>query len=100
VSFGGTGANFVHIGAGACTGTSATGYTCARPNRTKIKLDDFDLEKSTIVADLGKAYEDVDLKEAIECHGAAPECAPVYDAFGLNIETGQPRNSQKVFRIE
>jgi hypothetical protein len=97
---GNTGANFVHIGAGACTGTSATGYTCARPNRTKVELEGFDAESSTIVADLSKAYEDVDLKDAIECHGPGPECAPVYDAFGLNLETGAARDSQKVFRIE
>lgn len=95
-----TGANFVHIGAGACTGTNTGGFTCTRPNRTLIKLDEFDAETDTILADLGKAFEDVDLKDAIECHGAGPECGPVYAAFGLSLESGATLDSQKVFGVE
>jgi uncharacterized repeat protein (TIGR04052 family) len=95
------GANFVHIGAGACSGTTgAAGFTCSHPNRPRIKLDGFDPETNTILADLGKAFEDIDLKDAIDCHGAGPECSPVYTAFGLNIDTGESIDSQKVFRVE
>ncbi len=94
------GANFVHIGAGGCTATSTTGFMCTRANRTKIVLDDFDVGSSTIVADLHEVYEDVDLKDSIECHGPAPECEPVYTAFGLSLATGNALDSQKVFRLE
>ncbi|HET6339895.1 MAG TPA: MbnP family copper-binding protein [Polyangiales bacterium] len=95
-----SGANFVHIGAGGCTGTNTSGFNCTRANRTRIELAEFDAETGTIVADLGKAFEDVDLKAAVECHGPAPECGPVYSAFGLSLDTGTTLDSQKVFRAE
>ena len=44
------GASFVHIGSGGCTGANTTGFTCARANRTSIKLSDFDPETDTVVA--------------------------------------------------
>jgi uncharacterized repeat protein (TIGR04052 family) len=96
-----SGANIVHIGAGGCSGTTgAGGFTCTRPYRTRIKLDAFNPEADTIVADLGKVFEGVDLKDAIDCHGPGPECAPAYDALGLNVDTGATVDSQTVFRVE
>jgi uncharacterized repeat protein (TIGR04052 family) len=93
-------ASFVHVGATGCVGNNTDGYECSFPNRTEIRLDDFDPEADFIVADLGKVFEDVDLSHAVGCHGAGPDCAPTYAAFGLSLESGKPDREQKVFRVE
>jgi uncharacterized repeat protein (TIGR04052 family) len=95
-----TGANFVHIGSGGCADAGGTAFTCDRANRTRVKLDDFDVATNTIVADLGKVFENIDLTEAIECHGPAPECRPAYVAFGVDLDNGMALDTQSVFRVE
>lgn len=97
---GNTGVNSVHVGSGGCTRTSTTGFTCTRPNRTRIELGEFNAETNSIVADLGKVFEGIDLRDALECHGPGPECGPAYGAFGLSLDTGATIDGQKVFRVE
>jgi uncharacterized repeat protein (TIGR04052 family) len=94
------GTNIVHVGAAGCTMTGTTGFTCTRPNRTRIKLDDFNVETSSIVADLGKVFEGIDLKDVVECHGPGPECGPAFAAFGVGLDTGAAIDGQSVFRVE
>jgi uncharacterized repeat protein (TIGR04052 family) len=94
------GASFVHIGTGGCTGANATGFTCARANRNAIKLDDFDPETDTVVADLGKVFANVNLETGLECHGPSPACNALYSALGLELATGKALDAQEVFRVE
>ena len=91
---------FMHIGAGGCTETPPN-YTCARPNRSVIRLDDFDPFTDTITADLAKVFENIDLtSQEVQCHGASPVCKPGYEAFGVSFDTGMPQDTQTVFGVE
>ncbi len=96
----GGGSKFVHIGSGGCTGTNMDGYECARPNRNRVVLTEFDPANDVIVADLGKVFEAIDLGSTIECHGPAPECGPAYAVFGIDLGNGSALGSQQVFRAE
>lgn len=93
-------ASIVHIGSGGCEGSNAAGYTCSRPNRNRVRLEDFDPESDTIVADLSKVFEGVDLEARAECHGPDPACKPAYEALGVDIASGAALDSQSVFRVE
>jgi uncharacterized repeat protein (TIGR04052 family) len=101
---GGSGPRFgptvLHIGSAGCTGSTTNGFTCSRPYRNRVKLDGYDPDSSTIVADLGAVFRNVDLSTPLECHGADPECASAYAAFGLDTADGGALSSQSVFRIE
>ena len=94
------GANVVHIGSVGCSGGNATGFSCSRPNRNRVKLDGFDADEDSIVADLAKVFEKIDLGAAVDCHGPDPECAPAYAAFGIDLESGAALDAQTVFRVE
>lgn len=90
----------VHIGSTACSGTVANGFTCSRPNRNQIELSGFDPTEHAIVADFEKVFERVDLGAGQQCHGPDPACKSMYDAFGVNLDTGAASDTQSVFRKE
>jgi uncharacterized repeat protein (TIGR04052 family) len=89
----------VHIGAVGCTGSQSAGFTCSQPNRNRVRLDGFDIDKSTIVADFGAVIAELDLSVSHQCHGGEPECAPAFTAFGLGRD-GAALETQRVFRLE
>lgn len=95
-----SGSNFVHIGSTACSGGAATGFTCSHPNRNRVKLENFDVDDDVIIADLGKVFADVDLTSGVECHGTGDDCKSAYEAFGVNMDSGEALDTQQVFRVE
>lgn len=90
----------VHLGSTACAAASRTQApkSCQNPNRVLVRLDQFDVAKSTIVADMGAvlAQANVDVNapgSAAGCMSAPDDadCPPVMSALGLNnvTATGQ-----------
>jgi uncharacterized repeat protein (TIGR04052 family) len=95
------GTSFIHVGAGGCSGATTSGFTCSRPNRNRVVLPVFDVEKNVIVADLARVFDKVDLSQPLECHGpSSAACGPAYTALGLNAADGSARKDQQVFRVE
>ena len=89
----------VHIGAMGCAGSESSGFSCSHPNRNRVQLDGFDLDRSTIVADFAAALRDLDLSVAHQCHGGEPECTSAFAAFGVGPD-GAALPTQRVFRLQ
>jgi uncharacterized repeat protein (TIGR04052 family) len=94
----GSSESLLHVGSGGCSGSNAGGFTCARPNRARIVLDDFDPERDAITADLAQLFTEVDVASGIECHGFAPGCDLPFAALGLDRD-GQNTEQQRVFAV-
>jgi hypothetical protein len=97
---GASAAAFVHIGSTGCGGISGAGFSCMRLARNEIRLDGFDVNTNYVVADLAEVFKTSDLHQPLQCHGIAAPCAAPYSALGIDMETGQPNESQQVFRVE
>ncbi len=84
---------FVHLGSTGCT-PNATKTTvpssCAQPNRVEVEIQDFDLARDVVIADLGAllAGSNVDVNTPKTPNGCMsfpgdPECAPIFSHLGL-----------------
>ncbi len=97
----GAGLGLLHAGSSACTGSPQDGtVTCANPNRSEVRLSGFDTEQSVIVADIGALFSGTDLTTASPCHSSGEACAPMFERLGVDLESGQPLETQSVFRLE
>jgi uncharacterized repeat protein (TIGR04052 family) len=101
----GGGLGFVHLGSTGCTGTQASddagpGVSCDKPNRPEVRFTTFNPVSSAIVADLGAVFSTADLSESVQCHGSGPACAPMFEALGVDLDTGAALPTQHVFRVE
>ena len=95
------GLGVLHVGSLACAGGIGLGFTCSRPNRNEVRLMGFDPATSTIVADLGAVFADVDLVRGVTCHlGGEDYCGRMFPAVGLDLTTGTALPTQRVFHIE
>lgn len=90
----------VHLGSTACTGAPATGFACAKSNRARVVLPEFDAETQTIVFDASALLQGVDLASGALCHGMGTVCAPFLTAFGISTTDGTESASQRVYRVE
>ena len=89
-----------HVGSTACTGNPARGFGCAKQNRNEIRLADFDSSRQVIVADFAAIFQQSDIKAGAECHSGGELCTPMFQALGIDLATGKPTGSQRVFRAE
>ena len=94
------GVGTLHLGSTACSGNPALGIRCRKPNRTEVRLPDFDPATGIIVADLGALFDKSDLAEGALCHGASPACTALFEALGVDYVSGAPRASQAVFHVK
>jgi hypothetical protein len=74
--------------------------SCDKPNRPEVRFRQFNPLSSSIVADLGAVFSKADLTQNVQCHGSGPACAPMFEALGVNIDTGAALSTQQVFRVE
>jgi uncharacterized repeat protein (TIGR04052 family) len=49
--------SLLHVGPEGCSPTDAGGFTCTRPHRAHIRLDDFDPDPDVITADLAQVFD-------------------------------------------
>jgi uncharacterized repeat protein (TIGR04052 family) len=96
---GGGVASSIHVGSLGCSGSNAAGYTCTRSNRNRVRLSGWK-PSSVIVADLGRVFANSDLHEPLECHGPSPACSALYARLGVDLDSGEPLDTQAVFRLE
>jgi uncharacterized repeat protein (TIGR04052 family) len=90
----------VHLGSIGCTmaGDAQDEVLCAKANRNSIALDGFELGQSVVVADLAALLSDQSI--SIMCHSMGDTCPPLFDALGVNYDTGAPLSAQNLFRLE
>lgn len=102
----------VHLGATGCTDKGATEspltrYECSNPNLTTIKLPTFDYTKQKVVLDIPALFmgSEVSLNKVgpLGCMSGKTdtECGAVFDALGINLETGKTSTTkaQSIFKV-
>jgi uncharacterized repeat protein (TIGR04052 family) len=92
----------LHLGSVACAGSQREGtIRCSKPNRNRVQLDNYEVDRSTIVIDVSQLLRESDLTQLIECHSATPVCEPMFDALGISYATGQPlQAAAPLYRLE
>jgi len=95
------GSALLHLGSTACSGNpSAGGIACAKPNRNRIRLPEFDPVADAIVVDLAELFADMDLATVTTCHSSGDSCAPLFEHIGLDLSNGLATDRQSVYRVE
>lgn len=108
------GAWFIHLGSTGCSSSDKNTppeKPCMRPNVVSVRLDNFDVTKNVVVADIASLVAAVDLSESTPqpagCMSGPddPDCAILFPAgFGLDIATGACAEegcpTQRFFRVE
>jgi uncharacterized repeat protein (TIGR04052 family) len=82
---------FIHLGSTGCNAAAGnqSPTTCTEPNRVEVTLDNFDVARNVIVADVGRVVAqnnvDVNAGGARGCMSGLtdPECPTVLSAFGI-----------------
>ena len=96
----------LHLGSTECQESGGAVTSCAKPNRPTVELTGFDPLTTPIVADYAAVVAGTDISQnqggAPGCmSGAAdPECAPIFDRLGIDIQTGQTKSGQTFFYTE
>ena len=91
----------LHVGSTACTGNAQAGTVkCNKANRNQITLSDFAPEENHIVVDIAPIFAETDLTQVAECHSTGEACPPMFEAFGLDFQTGKARKEQAVYSVE
>lgn len=100
----------IHTGSTGCTGNPATGQTanCSRSNRGAIRFARFNPKRQRIAVNLRALFAGNIVSHnqggALGCMSSVtdPECGPVFDALGIDMDTGAPvagGSRQRVFRV-
>lgn len=94
------GSALLHVGSSSCTGNpSQGGVTCARANRNRVRLDDFDPDKDVVLVDLGSLFAGIDLTRLWTCHSSGPECQVFFERVGLDPFQGSALDRQELYRV-
>lgn len=89
----------LHVGSVGCAGSQNEGtIRCAKPNRNRVQIDDFDPDTNEIVLDLSELLGDSDLSQLVECHSASEPCDAMFRALGIDYATGQPGAGASAYR--
>jgi uncharacterized repeat protein (TIGR04052 family) len=103
---------FIHLGSTGCVGEDFVfppDAPCANPNRIEVTLENLDFTANTIVLDLNKLLQRVDVSRSLQleppgCMSEAtdPDCLALFTTgFGLSLKNGQQLvDSPAFFRVE
>lgn len=95
------GSALLHLGSAACAGNPGAGnIQCARANRNRVHLDDFEPGSHRVVIDLARLFAGIDLRETTTCHSSGPGCASFFERVGLDLAAGSAREGQALYRAE
>jgi uncharacterized repeat protein (TIGR04052 family) len=89
------GSMVLHIGSSAC----APGG-CSRSNRNRVALPDFEVGKSSVVLDVAKVVEHVNLSDVTACHVVGVSCPSFFPVLGIDGATGNAAATQAMYRLE
>ncbi|MEY4580083.1 MAG: hypothetical protein RL701_4786 [Pseudomonadota bacterium] len=100
---------WLHLGSGSCTNNAvgvdagldfmAPPVSCLHPNHNHIRLDNYKVGESVIVADFGAVFAQSDVSITEGCHGSGDACTPLWKAFGLDTQ-GKALDTQAVYHVE
>jgi uncharacterized repeat protein (TIGR04052 family) len=90
-----SGIGIMHIGSTRCRKDMG----CSKKNRNVIRLESFDPSSDEIVADIGAIFANTDVAQDMQCHAANEICAPMFERMGVDFETGDSSDTQKVYRV-
>jgi uncharacterized repeat protein (TIGR04052 family) len=103
---------FIHLGSTGCVGEDfvfAPDAPCANPNRIEVKLENVNPETNTVVLDLEKLLQRVDVSRSLKLEPTGcmsestdPDCLALFTTgFGLSLKNGQQLvDSPSFFRVE
>ena len=77
-----------------------TPITCTKSNRNHVRLNNYKVGESVIVADISKVIADTDLTTAEACHSGGTACPPMFTSVGVNLDDGKALNSQTLYHLE
>lgn len=91
----------LHLGSTGCSGNPSLGtIRCERPNRNRIVLEEFNVERDAVVVDIRELLAEVDLGTETTCHSSGEECAPFFASVGLATGDGSATAEQTLYRVE
>jgi hypothetical protein len=91
----------LHIGSTSCAGSQSAGtIECGKPNRSRVELKNFDVDKSEVVLDVSELLSGSDLSTTVECHSGTPNCEAMFNALGVDYATGKPRSNPSAYRLK
>ncbi|MEZ4306472.1 MAG: metallo-mystery pair system four-Cys motif protein [Polyangiaceae bacterium] len=97
----------LHLGSTECMDDGNGGVSmCNKPNRPEVELSGTSPLTTKILVDYAAAVSGADLSQnmggAPGCMSGAtdPECGPIFDHLGIDIDTGAPKAGQTMFRFE
>jgi uncharacterized repeat protein (TIGR04052 family) len=101
---------FIHLGSTGCPSPdSSTPPTdvCSNPNLATVRLDGFNPTRTFVIADAAALLSGVNLDESVPmppgCMSGTedPDCAALFPAFGLDLESGMNNQAgvQQFFRV-
>jgi uncharacterized repeat protein (TIGR04052 family) len=97
---GAPGSALLHVGSSACTGNpSQGGVQCARANRNRVRLDDFDPDADEVIVDVARLLSGIDLNALTTCHSSGAECAAFFERVGLDLAAGSALDHQELYRV-
>jgi uncharacterized repeat protein (TIGR04052 family) len=102
---------YFHLGSTACDGNVNDGFSCAASNQASIHLENFQVDKNTVVFDIASFFAQADLDHQVDpmndgisgCMSfpGDPECPSVFGALGMKFEgQGAGDLKQSAFRAE
>lgn len=95
------GSALLHVGSSGCSGNpGAGGIHCAKANRNRVRLADFDPDSDVVVIDLAPLFSGIDLSQVTTCHSSGPECAPFFERVGIDLPAGSASERQLVYHVE
>lgn len=98
---GAPGSALLHVGSTACSGNpSAGGISCSKSNRNRIRLPEFDADADAVVVDVAELFGDMDLATVTTCHSSGEDCAPLFERVGIDLASGAPNDTQRIYRVE
>lgn len=95
---------WIHTGSAGCEGTVGNITACRFPNRVNVHLDGFVPGQSVIAIDLAELFAGVNLEDGNpgDCSSGPAEsaCAAPFAALGIDFNTGEQTDSQRVFSLQ
>jgi len=95
-----------HLGSTGCEGTIGNVTGCNRPNRAIIRLDSFEPGRNSVQIDLGALLPQTGATETapaktVSCMSEKddPNCGGPFAALGIDVASGKPSGTQKLFKV-
>jgi uncharacterized repeat protein (TIGR04052 family) len=94
--------HWVHLGSTGCEGVIGRIVGCTAPNRVPVLLDDFRVDRNTVIIDMAQLIPPPELEDGVagSCSSGPAEegCDTAFAALGLSHRGQANEKAQSVFR--